>query len=153
VGREPATGLTELFEAERPAMVRLAVLLVDSREVAEEVVQEAFASVAARWESVERPGAYLRASVVNGCRMVLRRREVGRRLDPPRALLPVDAPTELVELHLALRRLPERQRSVVVLRYLHDLGDPAIAELLGCRPATVRSAAARALRTLRKELA
>jgi RNA polymerase sigma factor (sigma-70 family) len=144
--------LTALYEVERQPMLRLAVLLVDSPAVAEEVVQDAFEAVAARWAEIDQPGAYLRTTVVNRCRMVLRRRATGRRLDPPRPVLPVDAPTELVELHVALGRLPARQRVVVVLRYLHDLPDAQIAEVVGCRPATVRSAAARALRTLRKDL-
>ena len=141
-----------LFEAERRPMLRLAVLLVDSRAVAEEIVQDAFAAVAARWSDLERPGAYLRTSVVNGCRMTLRRREAQRRLDPPQPMMPVDAPTELIELHRALVGLPERQRIVLVLRYFHDLPDIEIAELVECRPATVRSLATRGLRSLRKEL-
>ncbi len=134
-------------------MVQLAVLLVDSRAVAEEIVQEAFASVAGRWDELDRPGGYLRTCVVNGCRSVLRRREAQRRLDPPHAVLPVEAPTELVELHEALATLPDRQRLVLVLRYLHDLPDPEIAEVVGCRPATVRTLAARGLAALRKDLA
>lgn len=134
-------------------MVRLAVLLVDSRAVAEEIVQDAFAAVATRWNDLERPGAYLRTSVVNGCRMTLRHREAQRRLDPPQVMMPVDGPAELVELHGALLNLPERQRVVLVLRYFHDLPDGEIAELVECRPATVRSLASRGLRRLRKELA
>ena len=133
-------------------MLRLAVLLVGSPSVAEDVVQDAFAAVATHWADLDRPGAYLRTTVVNGCRMVLRRRATSQRLDPPQVAVPVDAPAELADLHAALRRLPERQRVVVVLRYLHDLPDPEIAELVGCRPATVRSSAARALRSLRRDL-
>jgi RNA polymerase sigma factor (sigma-70 family) len=142
----------DLFAAEHEGMVRLAVLLLDSRAQAEEVVQDAFAAVSTRWADLDRPGAYLRTSVVNGCRMVLRRRDVARRLDPPMAVQPVDAPLELVELHDAVAALPERQRVVVVLRYLLDLTDLEIADAVGCRPATVRSLAARALRSLRKDL-
>jgi RNA polymerase sigma factor (sigma-70 family) len=148
----PLTDFDVLFGAEWQPMVRLAVLLVDSRAVAEEIVQDGFAAVAARWGELERPGAYLRTSVVNGCRMTLRRRETQRRLEPPRSTVPLDSPTELVELHSALMTLPERQRVVLVLRYFHDRPDAEIAELVGCRPATVRSLAARGLRHLRKEL-
>ena len=133
-------------------MLRLGILLVDSHAVAEEIVQDAFAVVAQRWSDLERPGAYLRTSVVNGCRMGLRHRDAQRRLDPAELVMPVDAPTELIELHVALSALPERQRLVVVLRYFQDLPDAEIAELVECRPATVRSLAARALRTVRKEL-
>jgi RNA polymerase sigma factor (sigma-70 family) len=142
-----------LFRVERDAMVRLAVLLVGSRPVAEEIVQDSFSVVLQRWDTLDRPGAYLRTVVVNGCRMALRRRETERRhrdLDPP---LPVDSPDELMELHDALRKLPERQRVVVVLRYFADRTDVEIAETLDCRPATVRSLAHRGLTRLRKELA
>lgn len=148
-----SAGFDALFAAERASMVRLATLLVDSRALAEEIVQEAFSAVATRWAELDRPGAYLRTSVVNGCRMALRRREVQRRLDPPVAVLPVTTPVEVVELHEALRSLPERQRVVLVLRYLDDLPDTAIAAAVGCRPATVRSLASRGLRALRKDLA
>jgi RNA polymerase sigma factor (sigma-70 family) len=134
-------------------MVRLAVLLVGSRLQAEEIVQDSFSTVIARWDTLDRPGAYLRTVVVNGCRMALRRRETERshrELDRP---LPVDAPTELAELHAALAALPERQRCVVVLRYYGDRSDAEIAQIIDCRPATVRSLAHRGLSRLRKELA
>jgi RNA polymerase sigma-70 factor (sigma-E family) len=143
----------ELFRTERDAMLRLAVLLVGSRQIAEEIVQDSFSAVLQRWDTLERPGAYLRAVVVNGCRMSLRRRETERRhreLDPP---MPQDSPLELIELHEALASLPARQRVVVVLRYFADRSDAEIAESLGCRPATVRSLAHRGLGRLRKELA
>ena len=64
----------------------------------------------------------------------------------------VDAPTELIELRFALDRLSERGRAAIVLRYCVDVTDAVIAELLGCRVATVRSIVHRSLRTLRKEL-
>jgi RNA polymerase sigma factor (sigma-70 family) len=47
---------------------------------------------------------------------------------------------------------PRQQRAVLVLRYYEGLTDPEIAEVLGCRPATVRSYATRALAALRIEL-
>lgn len=134
-------------------MVRLATLLVGSHHVAEEIVQDSFAAVDQRWESIDRPGAYLRTVVVNGCRAVLRRRELERRHDGAGAVEEVDhLPTRLVELRDALDRLSDRQRVVVVLRYFVDLPDAEIAEALRCRPATVRSLARRALAKLREEL-
>jgi RNA polymerase sigma factor (sigma-70 family) len=48
-----------------------------------------------------------------------------------------------------MRRLPDRQRAVLVLRYYEDLDDATIAEILGCTPVTVRTHAMRALTTLR----
>ena len=142
-----------LFRVERDGMVRLAVLLVGSRAAAEEIVQDSFSVVLQRWDTLDKPGAYLRTVVVNGCRMALRRRDTERRHRDLDAPLPVESPTELVELHEALAGLPERQRVVVVLRYFADRSDAEIAETLGCRPATVRSLAHRGLGRLRKELA
>jgi RNA polymerase sigma factor (sigma-70 family) len=154
--------LTALFAQERLPMLRLAVVLLGPGPAAEDVVQDAFGEVARRWDHLDRPGAYLRTCVVNGCRMALRRlasqeRAVGRRVDLSthltEATTPVDLPANLVELSDALAHLRERQRVVVVLRYLLDLPDDEIAEALGCRRATVRSLARRALATLREELA
>ena len=52
----------------------------------------------------------------------------------------------------ALRRLPEAQRAVIVLRYWHQLPEPETAQVLGNSVGTVKSQAARALARLRHEL-
>ncbi len=52
-------------------------------------------------------------------------------------------------LAAAVRALPTRQRAVVVLRYCEDLSVEETAEVLGCRPSTVKSQAIKALRALR----
>lgn len=145
--------VTRLFVAERVPMVHLATLLTGSVAIAEEVVQDAFAAVTKRWDHLDRPGAYLRTSVVNNCRSALRRRAVEDRY---RASAPQEPghgiPEQLIELRDALARLSDRQRIVVVLRYFADIPDAEIAETLGVRPATVRSLAHRAMAVLRKEL-
>jgi RNA polymerase sigma factor (sigma-70 family) len=143
--------LVSLYDQEHAAMLRLACLLVDSRAIAEEAVQDAFLAVSERWSTIDNPGAYLRTAVVNRCRSVMRRRATERQHASYDATV-VDAPTELVELRAALGHLPERARTVVVLRYFVDLPDADIAAVLGCRVATVRSIAHRSLRSLRKEL-
>lgn len=145
--------LTDLFQRERVPMLRLATLLVGSAHVAEELVQDSFEAVERRWTEIERPGAYLRTAVVNGCRETLRRREVEQRhrsLDI--SAHENDLPTRLVELKHALDVLTDRQRVVIVLRYFADVPDAEVAELLDCRPSTVRSLNRRALLALRKEL-
>jgi RNA polymerase sigma factor (sigma-70 family) len=48
--------------------------------------------------------------------------------------------------------LPRQQRAVLVLRYYEGLTDQEIADVLGCRPVTVRSNASRALAALRIEI-
>ena len=133
-------------------MVRLAALMVGSRVIAEEVVQDAFASVSERWDGLHRPGGYLRTAVVNGCAQVLRRRSVEDRHRMVEIAVPAEIPERLIELRSALDRLTDRQRIVIVLRYFADLSDREIARTLDVRPATVRSLAHRALTALRREL-
>lgn len=150
---ESSVDLAALFTEERRGLTRMATLLVGSHAVAEEVVQEAFVAVGTRWSSIERPGAYLRTTVVRGCAAVLRRREIeGRYVGRLARDDTAELPSHLVELRDALEQLTERQRAVVVLRYLVDMPDADIADALGVRPSTVRSLNRRAHSILRKEL-
>ena len=158
-GRDPEPssnadgGFDGLFEAKRMPMVRLATLLVGSPAIAEEVVQDAFASVSERWARIDRPDAYLRSSVVNGCAGILRRRTIEQRYRAARIeVADSEIPEQLMDLRNALDRLTDRQRLVVVLRYFADLPDAEIAGALEVRPATVRSLAHRAVAALRKEM-
>ena len=158
-GRDPEPSLNAdggfdgLFEAKRVPMVRMATLLVGSPAIAEEVVQDAFAAVSERWARLDRPGAYLRTSVVNGCAGILRRRSIEHRYRAARIeVADSDIPEQLIDLRSGLDRLTDRQRLVVVLRYFVDLPDEEIASALGVRPATVRSLAHRAVAALRKEM-
>ena len=147
------TELGALFAAEREPMVRMATLMVGSPILAEEIVQDAFVAVWSRWTLLDRPGAYLRTTVVNGCAQALRRRSAENRamtLRPPQP--DVDMPTRLLELNDALSQLSDRQRLVVILRYFVDITDNEIAQELQVRPSTVRSLARRAFKTLRREL-
>lgn len=142
-----------LFAARRVPMVRLATLLVGSAAIAEEVVQDAFVAVSERWDTVDRPDAYLRTSVVNGCAGVLRRRTIEQRYRAARLeVADSELPEQVIDLRTALDRLTDRQRLVVVLRYFADLRDEEIAEALGVRPGTVRSLAHRAIAALRGEM-
>src|SRR5688572_33346840 len=63
-----ADSFEDLFRRESLAMVRLAFLMVGSLPLAEEIVQDAFARVLERWDGIDQPVAYLRTSVVNGCK-------------------------------------------------------------------------------------
>ncbi len=141
----------ERFYADRYAWgVRLARDLTGDAAVAEELAQEAFIAVRRRFDSVDHPAAYLRAAIVNSTRSYGRRRALERRHTPP-ATDP-STPDHLVELADVLNRLPLRQRSAIVLRYLEGLDDEEIAGLLGCRRSTVRSLIHRGLQGLREVL-
>jgi RNA polymerase sigma-70 factor (sigma-E family) len=146
----PVATAAELFADHHEALLRLAYLLTGNRAVAEDVVQDAFVQLHARHADVRTPGAYLRTSIVNGSRMHHRRaaRERARYAD----LVPLAVHPETNVVLDALGRLPHRQRAVLVLRYYEDRPEAEIAELLGCRPATVRSLASRGLAALRKAM-
>ncbi len=141
-----------VYHREFRPMVRLATALVDRPEQAEEVVQDAFAQLYLRYRVVTNPVGYLRVSVLNGCRKVLRRRAVARRFRPePDG--PVDGADRSFNHVLdAVRRLPDRQRRMIALRYELQLTDSEIAETLGVPVGTVKSTIHRALAQLRTEV-
>jgi RNA polymerase sigma factor (sigma-70 family) len=58
----------------------------------------------------------------------------------------------IVELARSVARLPYKERVAIVCRYWADLPEQEIAEILGVRPATVRSLVSRALGRLRLEV-
>jgi RNA polymerase sigma factor (sigma-70 family) len=141
------------YRATYPGAVRLAWLLTHDHGAAEEVVQDAFMRLRPRLPTIEHRTAYLRTVVVNGCRDLARsagRSDVGlRRIGAGAEFSSTDRPSELLD---AVARLPYKQRVVLVLRYWADLPESEIAEVVGVRPATVRSINARALARLSKEL-
>jgi RNA polymerase sigma factor (sigma-70 family) len=131
----------------------MAYVMLGDLPSAEDVVQEAFYGLYRRWDRLaDTAGAlyYVRTSVLNGCRSALRHRAVRRGIlqhgplaDPPPA---VSAETVVLggeEVIRALRRLPDRQREVLVLRFYAELPDEQIARVMGIRPGTVRSTASR----------
>ena len=143
--------LDAFYREQAPGMVRLAFLLTGGSGAAEELVQEAFFQVHRRWESIERPGAYLRTAVVHGAASHRRRRDLELAKGYERRSEAIDGLAEPSDdLRAALARLPDRQRAAVVLRYYEDLPEAEIASLLGCRVPAVKSLLHRALQQLRE---
>ena len=69
--------VTELYQAHALSLGRLAPLMLGDAEAAQDVVQDAFFGLYRRWDKLADVGAapaYLRTSVLNGCRTVRRRR-------------------------------------------------------------------------------
>jgi RNA polymerase sigma factor (sigma-70 family) len=145
-GTEWPAGLVDLYATHWAPMVRLARLLTASDAASEEIVQDAFLRVRARWDAIDTPPAYLRATVVNGCRNHQRRRLLERR-QPASAEVMDDKPDEL---RGAIAALPARQRAALVLRYYEDLPEDEIAALLHCSVPAVKSLLHRAVGDLRK---
>lgn len=157
----PPVELAELYAAHRLALVRLAILLVDDLASAEDVVQDAFAALARRKGGLRDPSAalgYLRVSVVNGSRSMLRRRRTVRGYTPPLPLEPPGPEDRAVvaeehrEVLDAVKELPNRQREVLVLRYWSGLTEAEIADALGISAGTVKSTASRAMHALERTL-
>lgn len=137
----------DLYREQLQPMVRLAHLLTAGSPFAEELVQDAFLRVHARWGRIDHPRAYLRRAVVNAAASHRRRLVLERRhqvVVDEAVVQPVD------ELRDAVARLPQRQRAAVVLRYYEGLPDAEVADALGCRVPAVKSLLHRALRDLRK---
>ncbi len=130
-------------------MVRLATLMCGRVEVARDIVQDAFVRLHVKWAGVDQPKAYLRRSVVNGCRSRarwerLRRGRVARNVPTTH-----QQPEELNDV-LAL--LTPRQRAAIVLRFYEQRNEAEIADLIGCRPGTVGSLISRGLATMKQHL-
>jgi RNA polymerase sigma-70 factor (sigma-E family) len=152
-----AAAVAALYQHHAVGLIRLAYLMLGDRAGAEDAVQDAFCGLYRHWHRLadqDRALAYVRSSVLNSCRSALRRRTTGRRLltayQPPTAsaeaaVLGLEERQEVIR---AVRRLPERQREALVLRFYLDLPEREIARLMGLRPSSVRSATARALQAL-----
>jgi RNA polymerase sigma-70 factor (sigma-E family) len=151
--------------ARLPSLLRYAIVLTGDRDLGQDIVQEVLARAQVKWRQVsgaDSPEAYVRRMVLNeylswrrswAARNV---HAVGERLidlddarggvhDHAQGVVDADA------LWNRLAVLGRKQRAVLVLRYYEQLDDDTIAELLGCAPATVRSHASRALKSLRLE--
>ncbi len=146
----------EFVEQRSTALFRTAYVLTGSQEAAEDLLQEALEKACRHWNRVavaDSPEAYVRRIVVNLANDRWRRlRRSGERTDLADHADPRD-PYRAVELRdelvQALHALPIGMRTVVVLHYLHDMGDRQIAEILRISPGAVRSQLARGLAKLR----
>lgn len=154
--------LHALFSLYYARMVRLAHLLVDDRESAEDVVMDAFVGLSRTWSTVRDVGRaehYLRRAVVNGSRSRLRHRRVVRRRDGSNVRPDLATPEDYVVsadeqrcLVARLRRLPTRQRQVLVLRYYLGLSEAEIAAELSISRGSVKTHASRGLSGLAESL-
>jgi RNA polymerase sigma-70 factor (sigma-E family) len=149
--------LAELYLAHATDAVRFAYLLTGDRSLAEDLVQDAFVKVAGRPLRLRDDGAfygYLRKAIVNLARSAGRHRQVERRYlerTAGRREIAAHDPdaVEREAMRGALLLLPIRQRTAIVLRFYEDLSEAQIAEVLKCRPGTVKSLISRGVDALR----
>jgi RNA polymerase sigma-70 factor (sigma-E family) len=158
-------GVTELYRAQAPGLLKLAVIMLGDRAAAQDVVQDAFFGLYRKWDQLAEPGnamAYLRASVLNGCRAAIRQRRRHERRDraaAAQATLSAESAEAMVligEEHRAVlravQRLPDRQRAALVLRFYLGVSEEETARAMGISRGTVKSATSRALASLGRML-
>ena len=153
--------VTEIYNTHYRSLVRLAVLLVRDVATAEEVVQDSFVAMHGAWKRLrdsDKALSYLRQSVVNRSRSVLRHRVVVDRNAPKPA---PDMPSaeqgalsllERSAVIAALRTLPLRQREALVLKFYADLSEAQIAASMGISQGAVKSHTARGMASMRAVL-
>jgi RNA polymerase sigma factor (sigma-70 family) len=148
-----------LFRRQYAVLVRVACAMVDTREAAEDAVQDAFISLYRHWDQLrdtQLAESYVRSAVLNRCRSGIRSRVRDRSL-ADRHVVPLHtegsdttavAHEDARLVGLALRKLPRRQREVVACRYLLELSVAETAEILGISGGAVKRHAHRGLQAL-----
>ena len=148
-------------EAAMPRLAGLAYAMTGNKADAEDLVQDTLALVITKWSRVseaENIDAYVRRTMVNALASRKRRRSSTEVVSQETVTADWSAPpaasgdqgvADRAAVLAMVRRLPDRQRAVVALRYYEDLADREIAHALGCSEQAVRSAAHAALRSLR----
>ncbi len=158
---EATADFGSLFETHHKELFRLALLLTGGdRSLAEEAVSHAFVATLPKWRegNVLEAVPYLRRAVANQVNGTFRRRRLERReVMRPNRTEPSTSPGERAVddrdlLWSALRCLPPKQRSAVVLRFYLDLSETEAARVLGVSVGTVKSQTARGLVKLRQLL-
>ncbi len=153
--------VTAIYTEHYRSLVRLAAFLVRDTATAEEVVQDSFVAMHGAWRRLrdtDKALSYLRQSVVNRSRSVLRHRMVVDKNTPkPPPDMPSAEHGAIIQLERsavvsALRALPDRQREALVLRYYGDLSEAQIASVMGISRGAVKSHTARAMAALRAVL-
>lgn len=140
------------------ALYRYAVILTGNPHDAEDLVQEALTRTAFAWRRIraDDPERYVRTTMsrimVNRWRRPRREHLVAEAPERPTEEHELSRIADLDGLDTALAALPQRMRAVLVLRYVDQLTEAEIAEVLGCAQGTVKSQASRALAKLRAQL-
>ncbi|MCI9671752.1 MAG: RNA polymerase sigma factor [Lawsonibacter sp.] len=131
-------------------LYRAALAILGDPHEAEDAVQDAFVRYLEKAPAdLENSSAWLMRVLVNGCKSRLRL--AWRRVGPLPEMLPTPGPEERQELE-ELFALPPEDRVAIHLHYYEGYSTDEIAQILGCRPGTVRSRLSRARDRLRKLL-
>jgi RNA polymerase sigma-70 factor (sigma-E family) len=159
-----ASAVTALYQQHAVGLIRLAMIMLGDRAAAEDVVQDAFFGLYRNWFRLGDPAnalVYTRSSVLNGCRNALRTQ--ARRGQRDQAAGVGSAPDQSAESQVllteearqmlaAIRKLPDRQREAIVLRFYLDMTAEEAAHAMGVSRGTVKSTTSRAVAALGRML-
>ncbi|HEV7524449.1 MAG TPA: SigE family RNA polymerase sigma factor [Acidimicrobiia bacterium] len=149
--RAATTNFDDVYPELYRSAYRVAFRLLGGREEAADVAQEACARAYSRWSKVsayDHPAAWVTRVAGNLAIDHLRRHRTAAR-HVGQVVAPAEPTAERVDLYRALLLLPRRQREVVLLRFIADQSEAAVAAALGCAIGTVKSHASRGLAALR----
>jgi RNA polymerase sigma-70 factor (sigma-E family) len=164
---DAADSVTALYQAHAVGLIRLAIIMLGDRAAAEDVVQDAFLGLYRHWDGLSDTAnalTYVRSSVLNRCRSVLKQLPRRDRRDRAAAASgelsksgeSAEASVLLSEEHremlAAIRTLPDRQREALVLRFYLDMSEEETAHAMRISRGTVKSATSRAITTLGRML-
>jgi RNA polymerase sigma-70 factor (sigma-E family) len=140
-------------DGQLPRLLGYARALAGNDHDAWDLVQETLVRVGGSWSRVQRdlnPAAYARTTMAR-LNVDRHRRWARERLlaEVPDSATYDGVPGVEPWLLVGLRRLPVRQRTALVLRYLDDLDHEGVAEVMGCTVGTARSHVSRGLAALR----
>lgn len=149
-----AASFEEFFESEHRTLFRRMCLITNDPPEAEELMQDAFMSIWARWDRVgamHDPTGYLYRTAMNLFRKRYRHAIVAARRTfraEPQAdgIALVEARSAVSE---ALASLSPRQRAALVLTDLIGFSSEEAARMLGVRPGTIRSLASQGRSAIR----
>ena len=147
----------EFYRCGQAVCLRAVLASVGDRQLAEDLVAEAFTRAWVSWSKVSRhpaPYGWIVRTALNARTSWWRRRRRETVVDAPREVAAQEGGDALLDpaLLAALRRLPRRQQEVVVFRVFLDLDTKATAKVLGIAEGTVGVHLARALAALRHHL-
>jgi RNA polymerase sigma-70 factor (sigma-E family) len=158
---EADLAITAMYDTEYRSLVRMSAVLLGDVGSAEEIVQDSFIAVHSAWRGlrdIDKGTHYLRRTVMNRSRSLLRHRAVVEKYQPagepdmPSAEQAAIARLQRTAVIAALRSLPARQREAIVLRFYLDLSEADVAAAMRISEGAVKSHTARAKAALRSIL-
>ncbi len=151
----------QLYKQYSKAMYNIAIRFLNNKMDAEDILQESFVTAFNRLGELQNRdvfGSWLKRIVINNCISQQRKRKIAfEEIDEYRhgevEELDESIPeVDPVLVHQAIRELPQKGRTVLVLRALEGYSHKEIAETLGISVSTSKTQYSRALALLNRKL-